>query len=282
MTKFKNLLLLIFISVIYGCSNQTEVSEILIPKNVNEFAKAYINNIHEGNIDTCLLVSGTEINNEKGREFLTNTYNNIKYFDSKSIKVVGYKAITIYGSKGFTNYFVDYEYNYGKFVYYSLFVHEKDNKLTVVGFNGQMFEKSLAEINKFTFSGKGFLHYIFLIIMLYLQIFTVFTIFSMVKTPMKRKWLWIIGALVGIMSLNLNWTTGEFGFEILRITLLGIGFAKSGPVAPWIASFSIPLISIIFWIRRESFFVNAEFEKKYEAEIKEREELLKYQESINS
>ena len=267
------------ISLFFSCTSPTEISEDTIPKKVNEFAKTFIENLHDGNIDDCLNVSGPEINTENGSEFLKNSYNNIKYFEAKSIKIVGYRITTLFGDKGFTNYIVDYEYNYGKFVYFSFNIQEKNNDLTVLGFNGQIFDKSLAELNKFTFSEKGILHYLVLFIVFLIPIFIVLTIVYIIKTPMKRKWLWIIGALVGVMSFNLNWTTGDFGFQVITFKLLGIGFTKPGIVAPWFASFSIPIISIIFWTKRKSFFEKDQDEKYREREQQELEELIKAENS---
>ena len=56
--------------------------------------------------------------------------------------------------------------------------------------------------------------------------------------------------LFGIISFRLNWTTGDFEFQLLNIRLLGAGFLRSGTVAPWILSFAIPVGAILFWIKR--------------------------------
>lgn len=273
--KLNYLAFFIGVSLLYSCSNQTEIPEGSIPQKVNIFAKAYIENIHNGNIDDCLNVSGTEINNETGRMFLNNAYKNIKDGKAKSTKVVGYSITKAFGHKAGTYYVVDYEYNYGKFVYFSLNIQEKNNTLTVLGFNGQIFDKSLSEINKFTFSGKKSPHYLFLFIIFLIPFFIILTIIYIVKTPMKRKWLWIIGVLVGVMSFNLNWTTGDFGFWIFSFNLLGIGFTKPGIIAPWFASFSLPLFAIIFWLKRKSFIEDDKYEKFRVREQKELDELLK-------
>jgi hypothetical protein len=259
--KIKNILILTIVSIIFGCSNSAEISEKIIPKNVNDFAKTFIENIQNGNIDTCLLVVDSELNNEEGREYLMNLYKNIKFFKAKSIKIAGYNITKFFGSDGCTNYLIDYEYDYGKFVYFSFNIKEQNDRLTIYGFNGQILDKSLSEINKFTFSEKRFLHYLFLFFLIIIPIFIITTIVFIAKTPMKRKWLWIIGAFIGIMSFNLNWTTGDFGFQFMTFRLFGIGFAKSGFASPWIASFTLPIIAIIFWIKRQSFIVNAEFEQ---------------------
>jgi hypothetical protein len=42
MEKIKNFLLITLTTILFGCLNSLEISENDVPKNINEFAKAYI------------------------------------------------------------------------------------------------------------------------------------------------------------------------------------------------------------------------------------------------
>lgn len=60
---------------------------------------------------------------------------------------------------------------------------------------------------------------------------------------MKRKWLWAIVALAGIGSAQMNWTTSQWGFQILSIQLIGAGVTKTGFLGffPWLLKFTVPV-----------------------------------------
>jgi len=66
----------------------------------------------------------------------------------------------------------------------------------------------------------------------------------------ERQWLWTIGALVGIMSLKLNWSTGQFSFQPLSFQLFSAGAVKQPVYAPWVLSVAFPLFAIIALFRR--------------------------------
>lgn len=65
----------------------------------------------------------------------------------------------------------------------------------------------------------------------------------------NRRWLWTIGALLGIMRLQMNWTTGEFLFLPFQVQTFSAGAIKSPIYAPWVLSVSAPLVAIIVLLR---------------------------------
>lgn len=67
----------------------------------------------------------------------------------------------------------------------------------------------------------------------------------------RRRWAWMVGSLLGVGQVALNWSTGEVFFEVARVALFGAGFVKSGGVAdPWIVSFAVPVFAILFFALR--------------------------------
>ena len=61
----------------------------------------------------------------------------------------------------------------------------------------------------------------------------------------RRRWLWTIGTLIGVTIFRLNWTTGEWGFQLFYIQLFSAGAFKQPVYAPWILSVSVPVVAII-------------------------------------
>jgi hypothetical protein len=110
--------------------------------------------------------------------------------------------------------------------------------------------KSLGELNAFTLTGKGAKHYVLLAVAIIVPIFIIWNIVLCARSKIRKKWLWIIFILIGITKLNLNWTTGQIGFQPIAFQIPGAGMAKMGLYAPWILTVSIPLGAILFLIMR--------------------------------
>jgi len=66
----------------------------------------------------------------------------------------------------------------------------------------------------------------------------------------RRRWLWTIGAVIGVTVLRMNWTTGEFSFQPIYFQLFSVGAAKQPIFAPWILAVSVPMVALIALFRR--------------------------------
>lgn len=122
----------------------------------------------------------------------------------------------------------------------------------VLGINVNPIPKSLGELNAFTLSGKGIQHYVLLVIAVIVPIFIGWALILCARITIRRKWLWILFILVGVVRLKLNWTTGQMGFQPIAIQLFGSGVAKMGLYAPWILTVTFPLGAILFLIKRRN------------------------------
>lgn len=233
-----------------GCNPKIDFGKI-VPDNVDKFATGFISEVHKGNIDSCLTLVLPEMNNDNGKQFLTNTYTNIQSFSIDSFSIINAQKTSIVGDNGFTNYRIDYEYKVGnKFLYFTFGIREQNGKMTITAFDGRIMDDSLSKVHAFTFKDKGFSHYLFLFFTILIPIFIILTLIVAFRTKLTKKWLWIIGILFGFIKFSINWTTGQVGFSLINISILGAGFSKAGNIAPWILSFSLPIVAIIFWFKR--------------------------------
>ena len=66
----------------------------------------------------------------------------------------------------------------------------------------------------------------------------------------RRRWLWTIGALVGIGVFKLDWTSGAWNIQPFYIQLLSVGAVKQPVYAPWVLSVSIPIVAIIALLKQ--------------------------------
>lgn len=235
-----------------GCIAKIDFSKI-VPDNVDKFATGFVSEIYKGNIDSCLTLVLPEMNNDNGKQFLTNTSTNIQSISIDSFNIINARKTSIFGDNGFTNYGIEYEYKAGdKFIYFTFGIREQSGKLTVTSFDGKITDDSLATLHAFDIKDKGFLHFLFLYLAILIPIFIIVTLIFAIRTKLTKKWLWIIGILFGFMKFSINWTTGQVGFSLINISILGAGFSKSGIIAPWIISFSLPIVAVIFWYKRYS------------------------------
>jgi hypothetical protein len=232
-----------------GCNPKIDFSKI-VPDNVDKFATGFISEIHKGNVDFCLTLVLPEMNSDNGKQFLTNTYTNIQTFSIDSFRIINARKTSMLGDNGFSTYGIDYEYKVGnKFLYFTFGIREQNGKMTITAFDGRIIDDSLSKVHAFTLKDKGFLHFLFLFIAILIPIFIIITLVVSIKTKLTKKWLWITGILFGFVKFSINWTTGQVGLSLINISILGAGFSKAGNIAPWILSFSLPIVAIIFWYK---------------------------------
>jgi len=121
----------------------------------------------------------------------------------------------------------------------------------LVGLHADRVPAPLDELNAFTFTGKGPLHYLFLVLMAAVAGVTVVAIVMWFRRrrSIRRRWLWLLAIVVGAFELVFNWTTGELAVHALSFHLFSLAFGKAGPFAPAILSLSLPAGAIAFLFR---------------------------------
>lgn len=108
-------------------------------------------------------------------------------------------------------------------------------------------------LNGFTFQRAGVPQFAMLGAMTAVVVITIAALVRIWRSGLfGRRWLWTIGALVGLTSLRMNWSTGETSFQPLMIQLFSAGAVKQPIYAPWILSVGFPLIAIIALLRRRA------------------------------
>ena len=107
-------------------------------------------------------------------------------------------------------------------------------------------------LNRFSQAKLGLAHILMLLAMMAAIAVTLGALLRIWRTKLfKRRWLWTIGALVGLATLRMNWSTGAFYFQPLFVQLLSVGAVKSPVFAPWVLSVSVPAVALVALLRRE-------------------------------
>ena len=242
-------LFLIGTVLLLGCTRE-EIPDSRIPDDANRYCNKFMHELKKGNIDSCFNAFAAKYQNEKTRQSLYKTYLKIKDKEPVNKKVTNARSTYSTLEKAEREY-LQYEYEYNEFwLYLDFNLIPKDNSFSVHTFIARPHQQSLRKLHGINFLEKGFIHYLFTGLSIAIVFFMLISLIFAIKTPLTKKWLWIIYILFAFGSIQLNWTTGELGFSLVSIKLLGAGFSQGGIVSPWIMSFGIPVGAIHFWVKR--------------------------------
>lgn len=137
---------------------------------------------------------------------------------------------------------------------------ERDGDWRVEGVSAYKRQLSLEEENSFRIVGRPLLAYQWLACTLIAAAFSLGVAIAVARTRrMPKRWRWVVLALIGVGQFSLNWSSGGWEFRPLQFQLLSAGFLTSGPFAPWILSFALPLGAALS-LRRLMGWRVAEFE----------------------
>lgn len=105
-------------------------------------------------------------------------------------------------------------------------------------------------LNGFSLQKAGLSHYLMIMIMFAAVVVTVAALFRIWRSGLfHRRWLWTIGALIGITTLRLDWTTGHLFFQPVSAQLFSVSAMKQPIYSPWVLAVSIPLVALIVLLR---------------------------------
>jgi len=220
----------------------------MAPDDDEALAKECLSALREGDFQTVTKQLDPQIVKPGIESDLTKISNMLAHGDPITMALVG---CNVFSSSERRRTNLTYQYQFANaWVLAAVTIDTLGESKKVIGINVNPIPKSLGELNAFTLSGKSIKHYILLAIAVVVPIFIVWTIILCARTKIRKKWLWVIFILVGITKLNLNWTTGQMGFQPIAFQIPGAGIAKMGLYAPWILTVSVPLGAILFLIKR--------------------------------
>jgi len=116
------------------------------------------------------------------------------------------------------------------------------------------------EINKFRLTDAGFRQWSMLIALFAAAAITIAGLIRIWRSrTFRRRWLWTLGAVLGITTIRMNWTTGEMAFSPISFQILSVSAFKTPVFAPWVLGVSIPVVALIaLFIRRRDVVPAAE------------------------
>lgn len=244
--RYLLILLMMFIS---GCSVQNLNEKLSTPED-REIAEKSITLIREGKIEDlkplmeeAAYQETLNIDKNTWKDFaidgdleLVTVNSNVNYSDGTSV----------------TNKGLYYQFGSGSQWYlYQVQLLETNQGPIITAWHLTPYNIKPTEAGDFSFEGKSFIHYFWIGAIIVNAIIIIFAVILAIRSKgIKRRWLWIIGCLIGFMGFSLNWSTGDWGFQLINIQLLGIASIKASPIDAWVLKFSLPIIATLFIIIR--------------------------------
>lgn len=249
MKHFYKILVLAFLSILMtGCSYD-EFREKLIPKEESELAREYLSKLQAQDYEYVRSRLSPELVPQVNDELLQNVAAFFRPGDPLSVEIIG-SEVNILDGQWQGNFTFEYEFESG-WNLANVVLQKTDDGYEVIGFHVYQTEGSQSEFNSFGLSAKSPIQYLVLLLAIVVPIFILITLVVCIRTPIARKkWLWIIFILLGVGTIQVDWTSGAYAFQLLSVQLLGASAFSAGPAAPWIISASVPLGAFIFWFKR--------------------------------
>jgi hypothetical protein len=175
----------------------------------------------------------------------------LRYWSPDSIAIVGWNVLNMPSS-----YTVEITYQLhgpGGWGLALLTLARRQGGLQATGLRLERIPGSLQQLNGFTLSGRSWRHYFVLAMAILCALFACAAAFLVLRTPMPRRWLWALVALVGVGQYGINWTTGETFGPAIQVQLFSAGYFRPGTVGQWFVMFSVPVGAVYALWRRKQF-----------------------------
>lgn len=242
--------LLLFAVLLAGCDQQAMFDK-LAPSEEVAVAKDLVAKLAARDFTSIQASFGSALQTPDVRDKLEQVASLFPPEKPKAIRTVGANTMWM---NSVATYNLTFEYEFPeKWLVVNTVLERKDGKLTLEGIHVTPTQQSLETLNAFSFEGKGLFHYIVFAAAIAIPVFVLYVLVLCARTKIaKRKWLWLLFVAVGVVQFHFNWTTGAWLVQPVAFSLLGAGFAKVGPVAPWVFTLAFPLGAIVFLYRRRS------------------------------
>ena len=234
-----------------GC-DQRELMRKMTPTEDYMLARVFVTQVLTGDTASAAQSLSAQIKVDEARKGLEELTALFKHGEIKSVETVGvfFRSTLGGGQSGKTTQLtLQLELSTGWFVGTVVTMNEAGT-LKIASANFESIPDSLEKMNALNLLDKPLWAPLFLLFNIAVPLFSVYALVVCIRTRLKRKWRWILFILLGVTTLRLNWSTGEMGFQLLSVQLLGGSFFRSGFVGPWIFGVSFPLGAVMFLIKR--------------------------------
>ncbi len=229
-----------------------------MPREDEVFALHSVDLLRQGRFDQLEDQLDPSIRNAQIRDELARMHDMFPGAQPTSIKTM--EAGTVRGRNGFTTH-ITLEYEFApqitptsgrteweprSWLLAQVVILRSDGASTVRGLAVTPTSKSFEEMNEFTLADKGISQYAGLSLALVVVGITLCAFVLCIRSKIgKKKWLWLLPMLVGLLRVTVNWTTGQWTFAPLNIQFPPVNVAVAA-YGPWQIIICAPVGAITF------------------------------------
>jgi hypothetical protein len=232
------------VSLLAACSSEAIVAKVA-PPEVDKYARAYFETLRAGSPEDVARELSAEI--AQNPAMLDSVQSMRRQFAAfgviDSAHIVNGDVNLAQGSAPTRRAIIYEAWAHGAVALMHIEIVEDGTHRSVNGLQIQRIAQPLEAVNGFR-DNMGFAELLVLIVAGGITLFDIATAVVVAMTPMKRRWLWALFALIGFGSVTMNWTTGTVTSQLLSVQFLG-AIRRFGLAGPWFISVSFPLGAIL-------------------------------------
>lgn len=244
-------------SVLCGCNQQATIDRFA-PHPQTEQARQIIDTLRAGDIVATRASMSDDLQQQDLEPQLRAIVAAFPPTAPGSVKLVGTNT-SFQSGRGVTraNYSLTFEYAYPKQSLLVNVVLSGKEHSRLAGIHVQSLDQPLEQANAFTVRDKSPLLLAVVAMACAVPLFCLYAFVRCLLTPIpRRKWLWALFTLLGVMTFRVNWSTGAWDIQWVSVQLFGAS-AMAPPYGSWIVGVSFPLGAAWFLLRRRQWMTNA-------------------------
>lgn len=245
----KSVLVCLVCCFLSGCLGYETLIRNFLPPEIDQFSREVIGMAKERNWNGILMWLDDSIKSGEAKATFLKIFD---YMDRGEIAEIITTGVHVHRFENTVTYSITYQLTYPEhFQVVNMVVADSGGGPLVKGFHVNDIPDSLDRLNRFTFKGKSYSHYLFLgLNVLYIGFIVLAFVVCLRTRNLKRKWLWAIISLLGAGEILFNWTTGAWQFKLLNFGFNISAFMPATPYTAVILKFYIPVGGILFFIKR--------------------------------
>jgi hypothetical protein len=242
---------------LYGY-NRDDLLYGTMPREDEVFALHSVDLLRQGRFDQVEDQLDPSIRNAQMRDALTRMHDVFPSAQPASIKTV--EAGSVRSRNSFTTH-ITLEYEFApqiiptsgrtelvprSWLLAQVVIQRSDGARSILGLAVTPTSKSYEEMNEFTLADKGISQYAGLSLALGVAGITLYALVLCIRSKIgKKKWIWLIPILVGLLRVTVNWTTGQWTFTPLACQIPPVNMAVEA-YGPWQIIIYAPVGAITF------------------------------------
>lgn len=230
------------IALLAGCNEEAKLQK-MVPKESDAIAREFITALNQKNVDKAEKLIEPSVRKE-AKEKLKSLVELLGKGNPEQVKVIGVRG----QAKGDQRLIqLTYQVYFQKaWVVAAIAILETPQSRSIFSVRMDPLREPLEKIYAFKFFGKPFLQYVVLLFSVLIPIFIVYVLVQCLRTPGKKKWIWVPFIILGLATFHLDWTSGRAFIQPISFLIFGAAYMKQ-KYGPFVVSISVPVGALVFF-----------------------------------